>query len=397
MTTELDDILYPPIEPYATGELIVGDGHRVYWEQSGNPEGKPVVFLHGGPGAGTSPWHRRFFDPERYRIVLFDQRGAGRSTPHASEPKAVMRHNTTWHLVADMELLRRNLAIRRWQVFGGSWGSALALAYAEAHPERVTELVLRGIFTLRRHELEWFYEGGASVIFPDLWEDFIAPIPVLERSRLIEAYHRRLASPDPAVHVPAAVAWSRWEAATLTLLPDTDLVKGMTEPAAATAFARIENHFFLHGGWFTDNQLIDGVEAIRDIPAVIVQGRYDVCTPIMTAWDLHRAWPEAEFIVIPDASHSATEPGIARALVAATDRFAALPSGGADAEGPGIGEAEPAAAQPEEHTDDSTQPLRKPRKKARMVEHPAEAEPLVEEPRDARPAAVEPAEDTADL
>ena len=207
-------------------------------------------------------------------------------------------------------------------MFGGSWGSALALAYAQSHPDAVTELVLRGIFTLRRHELEWFYEGGASSIFPDLWEDFIAPIPVLERSRLIEAYHRRLTDPDPAVHVPAGVAWSRWEASTLTLLPDDELVGGMTEPAAATAFARIENHYFLHGGWFDEGQLIDGVDAIRDIPAVIVQGRYDVCTPIMTAWDLHRAWPEAEFVVVPDASHAASEPGIARALRAATDRFA---------------------------------------------------------------------------
>ena len=215
----LDDILYPPIEPYETGELIVGDGNRVYWEQSGHPDGKPVVFLHGGPGAGTSAWHRRFFDPERYRIILFDQRGSGRSTPHASDPDADLRHNTTWHLVADMELLRRNLGIAQWQVFGGSWGSALALAYAQSHPDAVSELVLRGIFTLRRHELEWFYEGGASSIFPDLWEDFIAPIPVLERSRLIEAYHRRLTDPDPAVHIPAGVAWSRWEASTLTLLP----------------------------------------------------------------------------------------------------------------------------------------------------------------------------------
>jgi len=322
MNEQLDEILYPPIEPYESGELIVGDGHRVYWEQSGNPEGKPVVFLHGGPGAGTSPWHRRFFDPERYRIVLFDQRGSGRSTPHASDPRADLRYNTTWHLVADMELLRRNLAIAAWQVFGGSWGSALALAYAEAHPHRVTELVLRGIFTLRRHELEWFYEGGASVIFPDLWEDFIAPIPVLERSRLIEAYHRRLFDPDPGVHIPAGVAWSRWEASTLTLLADDSLVEEMTDPAAATAFARIENHYFMHGGWFEEGQLIDGVDAVRGIPAVIVQGRYDVCTPIMTAWDLHRAWPEAEFVVVPDASHSASEPGIARALRAATDGFA---------------------------------------------------------------------------
>jgi proline iminopeptidase len=342
MNEHLDDILYPPIEPYESGELIVGDGNRVYWEQSGNPEGKPVVFLHGGPGAGTSSWHRRFFDPERYRIVLFDQRGCGRSTPHASEPGADLRHNTTWHLVADIELLRRNLGIAQWQVFGGSWGSALALAYAQAHPESVSELVLRGIFTLRRHELEWFYEGGASVLFPDLWEDFIAPIPVLERSRMIEAYHRRLFDPDPAVHTPAGVAWSRWEAATLTLLPDPELVDGMTEPAAATAFARIENHYFLHGGWFEEGQLIAGVDAIRGIPAVIVQGRYDVCTPPMTAWDLHRAWPEAEFVMVPDASHSASEPGIATALRAATDRFAA-PDSDSGTGTAGDDRAEPAA------------------------------------------------------
>ena len=318
----LDRILYPPIEPYATGQLLVGDGNRVYYEQSGNPDGKPVVFLHGGPGAGTSAWHRRFFDPERYRIVLLDQRGCGRSTPHVSTPAVDLRHNTTWHLVADIELLRRNLGIDTWQVFGGSWGSALALAYAQAHPGSVSEIVLRGIFTLRRHELEWFYEGGASALFPDLWEEFIAPIPVLERSRLIEAYGRRLADPDPAVHVPAGIAWTKWEASTLTLLPDPDLVAAMTDQDAAVAFARIENHYFLHGGFFDEGQLIAGVDAIRGIPAVIVQGRYDVCTPPMTAWDLHRAWPEAEFHMIPDASHSATEPGIARALRAATDRFA---------------------------------------------------------------------------
>jgi proline iminopeptidase len=318
----LDEILYPPIEPYETGELLVGDGHRVYWEQSGNPDGKPVVFLHGGPGAGTSPWHRRFFDPDRYRIILFDQRGCGRSTPHASEPAADLRFNTTWHLVADIELLRRNFGIDRWQVFGGSWGSALALAYAQSHPTAVSELVLRGVFTLRRHELEWFYEGGAAALFPDLWEEFIAPIPVLERHRMIEAYHRRLSDPDPAVHVPAAVAWSRWEAATLTLLPDEELISGMTEDAAATAFARIENHFFVHDGWFEPEQLIRGAHALRGIPGVIVQGRYDVCTPMMTAWDLHRAWPEAELVVVPDASHAASEPGIARALRAAADGFA---------------------------------------------------------------------------
>ncbi|HWI30009.1 MAG TPA: prolyl aminopeptidase [Microbacterium sp.] len=314
--------LYPAIEPYESGMLLVGDGHRVYWECSGNPDGKPVVFLHGGPGAGTTEWHRRLFDPEKYRIVLFDQRGCGRSTPHASGPGADMRHNTTWHLVADIELLRKNLGIARWQVFGGSWGSALALAYAQTHPAAVTELVLRGIFTLRRHELEWFYEGGASAIFPDLWEHFIEPIPVLERSRLIEAYHRRLTDPDPAVHVPAAVAWTTWEASTLTLRPDPDLVSNMAERRTATAFARIENHYFMHGGWLREGQLIQDAGILRDIPTVIVQGRYDVCTPIMTAWDLHRALPHAELVVVDDAGHSATESGITAALVAATDRFA---------------------------------------------------------------------------
>jgi proline iminopeptidase len=302
--------------------LLVGDGNRVYWEQSGNPDGKPVVFLHGGPGGGTAPWHRRFFDPERYRIVLLDQRGCGRSTPHASDPAADLRHNTTWHLVADLELLRKNLGIETWQVFGGSWGSALALAYAQTHPEAVSELVLRGIFTLRRHELEWFYEGGASAIYPDLWEGFLGQIPVLERSKLIQAYHRRLFDPDPAVHVPAAQAWTRWEAATLTLLPDPGLVDSMTTPAEATAFARIENHYFVNEGWFREGQLIEDAGTLRGIPGVIVQGRFDVCTPIMTAWDLHRAWPEAELVVVPDASHSASEPGIARALREATDRFA---------------------------------------------------------------------------
>ncbi|MFI8592959.1 prolyl aminopeptidase [Microbacterium sp. NPDC078428] len=315
--------LYPPIEPYDTRELLVGDGQRLYVEQSGNPDGKPVVFLHGGPGAGTSPWQRQLFDPEKYRIVLFDQRGCGRSTPHASAPDADLRHNTTWHLVADLEMLRKNLGITAWQVFGGSWGSALALAYAQTHPESVTEIVLRGVFTLRRVELEWFYEGGAEAIFPDLWERFVAPIPVLERSRIIDAYHRRLFDADPAVHRPAALAWTTWEASTLTLRPDPELVASMTDADAATAFARIENHYFVHGGWLREGQLIEDAARLRGIPAVIVQGRYDVCTPAMTAWDLHRAWPEAELVIVDDAGHSATEPSIQAALVAATDRFAA--------------------------------------------------------------------------
>ncbi|WP_429461156.1 prolyl aminopeptidase [Microbacterium sp. ZKA21] len=316
------DALYPPIEPYDSGMLIVGDGQRIAWEVSGNPAGKPVVFLHGGPGGGTAPWHRRFFDPEKYRIVLFDQRGCGRSTPHASTPGVDMRFNTTAHLIADIELLRKNLGIEKWQVFGGSWGSALALAYAQTHPDAVTELILRGIFTLRRAEREWFYEGGAAALFPDLWEDYIAPIPVLERNRMIDAYHRKLTDPDPAVHVPAAVAWSTWEASTITLRPDADTVDRMTDPDAAVAFARIENHFFVNRGWFAEGQLIAGVDAIRHIPAVIVQGRYDVCTPMMTAWDLHRAWPEAEFVIVEDAGHAASEPGIQRALRDATDLFA---------------------------------------------------------------------------
>ena len=319
----LNEDLYPAIEPYETGSLLVGDGHRMYWEQSGNPEGKPVVFVHGGPGSGTSPWQRRFFDPEKYRIILFDQRGCGQSTPHASEPNADMRFNTTWHLVADMELLRKNLGIAQWQVFGGSWGSGLALAYAETHPTAVSELVLRGIFTLRQHEIEWFYEGGAAAVFPDLWEKYVAEIPVLERNNFVAAYRRRLIDPDPAVHVPAAIAWSTWEGATTTLHLDPDHVGEMEVPVRAVAFARIENHFFSHGGWFSENQLIDEVERIRDIPTVIVQGRYDMCTPMMTAWDIHKAFPEAEFIVVPDAGHAATEPGIRRALRAATDRFAA--------------------------------------------------------------------------
>jgi proline iminopeptidase len=321
----LDEILYPEVEPYTSGMLPVGDGHRVYWETSGDPEGRPVVLLHGGPGGGTSPWQRRFFDPARYRIVLVDQRACGRSEPHASEPDADLSAVTTWHLVADLERLREHLAIERWQVFGGSWGSALALAYAQAHPERVSELVLRGIFTLRRDELDWFYEGGAQALFPDLWEAYVAPIPSGERGRMIEAYHRRLTHRDPDVHVPAAIAWAVWEASTLTLRPRRDAIEEASDPRTAVAFARIENHFFRHRGWLREGQLIEDAHRLHDIPGVIVQGRYDVCTPMMTAWALHRAWPEAELVVVEDAGHAAVEPGIARALRAATDRFADAP------------------------------------------------------------------------
>ncbi|MDO9395759.1 MAG: prolyl aminopeptidase [Herbiconiux sp.] len=314
--------LYPEIEPYEQGMLDVGDGQSIYWEESGDPAGKPVVFLHGGPGAGSSPTHRRLFDPARYRILLLDQRGCGRSLPHASAPGADLSANTTWHLVADLERLREARGIDRWQVFGGSWGSALALAYAETHPDRVTELVLRGIFTLRRSELDWFYEGGAAEILPDLWEHFLAPVPEAERGALIQAYHRLLTDPDPAVHGPAGVAWSTWEASSLTLLPRPELVAAFAEPAYALAFARIENHYFVNEGWLEPGQLLRDASRLRSIPGVIVQGRYDLCTPAVTAWELHRAWPEAELCLIPDAGHAFDEPGILDALITATDGFA---------------------------------------------------------------------------
>lgn len=316
--------LYPEIAPYDHGMLPVGDGHEIYWEQCGNPAGKPVVFLHGGPGGGCNPTQRRFFDPARYRIILFDQRGCGRSTPHASSPDADMSANTTWHLVADIERLREHLGITKWQVFGGSWGSTLALAYAQTHPEWVSELVLRGIFTLRKKELHWFYQEGASFIFPDQWEEYLAVIPQEERDDLMSAYARRLQNPDPAIHEPAGVAWTAWESGTVRLHPDAASIQEAHEDVASSvAFARIENHFFMHAGWFSDGQLLANAHKLRDIPGVIVQGRYDVCTPIQTAWELHQAWPEAEFVVVPDAGHAVTEPGIVDALIRATDRFAA--------------------------------------------------------------------------
>ncbi|MDZ3822709.1 MAG: prolyl aminopeptidase [Pseudoxanthomonas sp.] len=310
--------LYPDIEPFDSGWLQVSPIHRIRYEQSGNPQGKPVVGLHGGPGAGASPRMRRFFDPSRYRIVLFDQRGCGRSTPHAE-----LAENTTWHLVGDIEALRAHLGIERWQVFGGSWGSTLALAYAQRHPERVAELVLRGIFMLRRAELEWFYQRGADALFPDAWEDYIAAIPEVERGDLMGAYHRRLTGPDPEARLAAALAWTTWESRTSFLLPDPAHVAATQADAFALAFARIECHYFVNGGFFeTDGQLLRDVERIRHIPATIVQGRYDVVCPVRSAWDLHRAWPQAELRIVDDAGHSAFEPGIAAALVEATDRYA---------------------------------------------------------------------------
>ncbi len=314
--------LYPEIDPYDHGMLDVGDGQHVYWEACGNPDGKPAVFVHGGPGAGCGPNHRRQFDPDAYRIVLFDQRGCGRSTPHASEPDAGLETNTTWHLVADMEKLRELLGIERWQVFGGSWGSALALAYAETHPERVSELVVRGIFTLRPKELWWYYGGGAAYLFPDRWEELLAPIPPAERGDLIAAYQRRLNGPDMAVREQAARAWSVWEGSTLTLLPDAELREHHARREFALAFARIENHYFANHGFFAEEQLIRDAGKLAGIPGVIVQGRYDMATPPATAWELHQAWPQAEFHLVEGAGHAFTEPGILDRLLDATDAFA---------------------------------------------------------------------------
>ncbi|WP_081426639.1 prolyl aminopeptidase [Sorangium cellulosum] len=309
--------LYPEIEPYRAGRLRVSEVHEIYFEESGNPRGKPVIFVHGGPGGGTEPRQRRFFDPAAYRIVLFDQRGCGKSTPYAC-----LEENTTWHLVADMEALREHLGIERWQVFGGSWGSTLSLAYAERHPARVTELVLRGIFLLRKQELEWFYQRGASALFPDAWEEYFAFIPEAERGDLLTAYHQRLTSPDPEVQRRAARAWSVWEGRTSCLFTNPELVAKTAGHDFALAFARIECHYFMNKGFFTtETQLLDDVHRIRHIPTVIVQGRYDVVCPAESAWALHRAFPEADLRIVADAGHSAMEPGILHELVEATDRF----------------------------------------------------------------------------
>ncbi|MGO1049148.1 prolyl aminopeptidase [Crossiella sp. CA198] len=312
---------YPEIEPYDSGWLEVGDGQRIYWETSGNPDGKPAVFLHGGPGGGTSAAHRRVFDPAAYRIVLFDQRGCGQSTPHASDPATDLSVNTTWHLVADMELLREHLGIDRWQVFGGSWGSTLSLAYAQTHPDRVTELVLRGIFTLRRNELDFFYQGGAGFLFPEQWQAVLDVLTEPEQADVLRSYHRRLADPDPAVWQPAAIAWSVWEGSTTRLYPDAEHIAHYAEPAFAAAFARIETHYFVNGGFYEDGQLIRDAAKLAGIPTVLVQGRYDVVTPAVTAWELHRALPGSELIIVPDAGHAFNEPGTLHHLIEATDRF----------------------------------------------------------------------------
>ncbi|MGO9515020.1 MAG: prolyl aminopeptidase [Steroidobacteraceae bacterium] len=309
--------LYPPIEPFRHGHLRVSDVHEIYYEESGNPAGKPAVFLHGGPGAGADKRSRQFFDPQHYRIVVFDQRGCGRSRPGAS-----LVENTTWHLVADIERLRKHLAIERWLVFGGSWGSTLSLAYAEAHPERVSELVLRGIFLLRYAEIRWLYQHGASDIFPDYWEAYRDVIPIDERDDFLRAYHQRLTGSDQRVALTAARAWSVWEASTSFLLSNLENIRKWSEDQFALAVARIECHYFVNRGFLrSETQLLDDVPRIRHIPATIVQGRYDIVCPPTSAWDLHRAWPEADLRMVPDAGHSAFEPGNINELVLATDRY----------------------------------------------------------------------------
>ncbi len=314
----LERTLYPEIEPYNTGMLRVSETHEIYFEECGNPKGKPVVYLHGGPGAGCRADFRRYFDPRAYRIVLFDQRGCGRSRPHAS-----LVDNTTWHSVSDIEALREHCSIDQWQVFGGSWGSTLGLAYAQTHPERVTELVMRGLFTLRRSELEWFYQDGASHVYPDFWEGYVAPIPVDERDDLMAAYYKRLTGDDKVAQLECARAWARWEFSAISLWPDPERHADIDSDPFAVAFARIECHYFVNGGFFDpDDQLIRNLHKIKHIPCVLIQGRYDMCTPARTAWDIHKAWPEADFRLVGDAGHAGSEPGIVHELISATDRFA---------------------------------------------------------------------------
>ncbi len=309
--------LYPEIEPYASGHLDVGTGHQVYWERSGTPGAKPAVFLHGGPGGGCSPAHRRLFDPALYDVLLFDQRGCGRSTPHAS-----LEANTTWDLVADIERLRELAGVDKWLVFGGSWGSTLALAYAETHPERVSELVVRGIYTLTKAELAWYYQYGVSEMFPDKWERFRAPIPEAEHGDLMQAYRKRLTTGDRASQIEAAKAWSLWEGETITLLPDAQYSADFGDGEFALAFARIENHFFVHAGWLEEGQLIRDAGKLANIPGIIIHGRYDMPCPLRYAWDLHKAWPGSELRIIEGAGHAYSEPGILKELIDATDRFA---------------------------------------------------------------------------
>ena len=312
--------LYPPIEPYNQGKLKVSDLHTIHYEESGNPDGKPVIFLHGGPGGGITPMYRQYFDPQQWRIVIFDQRGCGGSTPYAE-----LRENTTWDLVSDIEKLRQELNIEKWVVFGGSWGSTLALTYAQTHPDSCKGLILRGIFMLRASEIRWFYQEGANHIYPDAWQEYLKPIPPEERGDLLSAYYKRLTSEDRQVRLEAARAWSVWEASTSKLIPSKASQQRFGQAEFAEAFARIECHYFVNKGFFErENLLLENIDRISHLPGVIVQGRYDVVCPMITAWELHQAWQSAEFIVIEDAGHSVSEPGIKDALIRASDRFAAL-------------------------------------------------------------------------
>ncbi len=312
--------LFPEIEPFAFGWASTGSQHDIYYEEVGSPQGRPCVILHGGPGGAVNPTMRRFFDPARWRMTLFDQRGCGRSRPNA-----VLEDNDTWKLVEDIERLRERMGVDSWTVFGGSWGSTLALTYAATHPERVDALILRGVFLLTRRELAWFYQEGASMLFPDAWERFVAPIPEVERHDLLAAYHRRLTGPDRAEQARAASAWSRWEGDTLSIRGPEARPQKFNEESFATAFARIENHYFVNGGFFAeDGWLLNQVDRFRHIPAYVVQGRFDVVTPMWGAWALHTAWPQADFEVIWDAGHASTEPGVIDALVRSTDAAAAL-------------------------------------------------------------------------
>ncbi|MGV6801334.1 MAG: prolyl aminopeptidase [bacterium] len=309
--------LFPAIEPFHAGRMKVSTLHEIYYEISGNPDGKPVIVCHGGPGGGSTPSMRRYFDAQSYKIIMFDQRGCGRSTPHAE-----LRENTTWHLVEDMEKLRHHLDIEKWQVFGGSWGSTLSLAYAQRYPAHVSELILRGIFTLRAEEVAWFYQGGAAWLYPDAWEAFLAPIPEAERGDMITAYYNRLTGDNREEQLRCAKAWSIWEGSTVSLLPSRERMSSFANDHFALAFARIECHYFIHRGFFQSNdQLLQNMSSIAHIKGHIVQGRYDVVTPMRTAWQLHKSWPASELVVVNDAGHAASEPGIITALVAATEKF----------------------------------------------------------------------------
>lgn len=311
--------LFPDIKPYATHRLEVEAPHELYVEECGNAKGLPILFVHGGPGAGCEEYHRRFFDPNIYRIVLFDQRGAGRSTPHAS-----LENNTTWHLVTDMEQIRLHLGIDRWVLFGGSWGSTLSLVYAETHPQRVLGLILRGIFLCRPWEIHWFYQEGANRVFPDYWQEFIAPIPDQERHDLLQAHYRRLIGEDDIARMSSAKAWSIWEGRAATLLPNKHVVNFFGTPHVALSLARIEAHYFAHKTFLEPDQILRDAHRLTDIPGVIVHGRYDMVCPIQNAWELQRAWPNAKLLVIPDAGHSAAETGTTHALVKSVMEMAAL-------------------------------------------------------------------------